>query len=72
MYLFQIPAHPGGHILNPDVPWMMVLTPAFTILTSLISFILVYLFFQKTGTVVAQLFSLLLFERNDVESIIYT
>ncbi|XP_033985290.1 uncharacterized protein LOC117481627 isoform X2 [Trematomus bernacchii] len=40
--------HPGGHILNPDVPWMMVLTPAFTILTSLISFILVYLFCQKT------------------------
>ncbi|KAI9519150.1 hypothetical protein NQZ68_031422 [Dissostichus eleginoides] len=39
---------PGGHILNPVVPWMMVLTPAFTILTSLISFILVYLFFQKT------------------------
>ncbi|XP_033976694.1 uncharacterized protein LOC117474798, partial [Trematomus bernacchii] len=40
--------NPGGHILNPVVPWMMVLTPAFTILTSLISFILVYLFCQKT------------------------
>ncbi|XP_033985291.1 uncharacterized protein LOC117481628 isoform X1 [Trematomus bernacchii] len=39
---------PGGHILNPVVTWMMVLTPAFTILTSLISFILVYLFCQKT------------------------
>ncbi|XP_033985283.1 uncharacterized protein LOC117481626 isoform X1 [Trematomus bernacchii] len=40
--------HPGGHILNPVVPWMMVLTPAVTILTSFISFILVYLFCQKT------------------------
>ncbi|XP_034059188.1 uncharacterized protein LOC117537905 [Gymnodraco acuticeps] len=39
---------PGGHSLNPDVTWMMVLTPAFTIFTFLISFILVYLFCQKT------------------------